>query len=550
MIRPLPVPPAACSLLDAGAVLAVLLGVISRFLPPTRAFRRGTGIGSALLGLLSVHVWLRGGDHRLVLIGAQLLHLLSSTHARLTWEALIAHLEAGAARLAPLSFALAIGLGTIALCLPVASTDGTPMSFIDALFTATSATCVTGLVVKDTATSFSTFGHWVILSLIQVGGLGTMTLSLSLIALFSPHTGRQREAISQVMSVPERVDVFAMMRFLLLSSFLCEGVGWLLLLACEGPPSPCGASPTFVALFHAVSAFCNAGFSLWPDSLERAPVPMILVVSMLVVLGGLGCVILRDVADSLVGRGGGLLPRRRGTRARALPRRVRLPGWRGLSLHTRLGLVTTGLLIGGGTLVFFLGEYDNTMRRLPFAEKILHAYFQSVTTRTAGFNTLDFARFSPALLFFACTLMLIGACPGGTGGGIKTTTAATLLLSLRSLLSPRGRLEAFGRSIPDSLFQRAVAITLAYLGVLSLGFFLLLVVEPLPPMRLLFEATSAIGTVGLSTGITSGLGATAKVILIGLMYVGRVGPLSLALMVGHQNPGARYRYPDGHVLVG
>lgn len=534
--------------LDGAALIALVLGAALRFLPPTRALRRCAGGLEAVLALAAGVQWLAGGDHRLPILVGHLVHLSSSTGARVLRERLVERIEAGAARLAPLSFAVAIATGTVILWLPVSTRQGTT-SFIDALFTATSATCVTGLIVQDTPTHFSSFGHWIILALMQMGGLGTMTLSLSLISAFARPSAREREAIVQVMSVSRRDDVFRMARFVAVVTVTCEGIGWLLLAAFSGPRSE-GSSRLFTALFHSVSAFCNAGFSLWSDSLVRAPIPVILTVSALVIGGGLGFVILRDLTDALQPRRSRGLPRRAegdAERPRARPQRR---GWKGLSLHARLGLATTGLLLLAGTGLVFFGEYDNTMRELSFGEKLVHAFFQSATTRTAGFNTLPLERFSPALLFGICMLMTIGACPGGTGGGIKTTTAATLALSLRSLLSPRNRLEAFGRTLPDTLFQRAVAITIAYLGVLFVGIFLLLVVEARPILDLLFEATSALGTVGLSTGITPDLGDVAKLILIGLMFAGRVGPLALALSIGEPGRTGRYRYPPGDVLVG
>jgi trk system potassium uptake protein TrkH len=538
--------------LDAGALAALLLGAVIRFLPPTRRFRRYAGGVEGVLAVVSAMEWSLGGDHRLPLLAGQVVHLASSTGGRVLRERLIARVEAGAARLAPLSFAIVIAVGTIALALPIASRDGSPTSFVDAAFTATSATCVTGLAVRDTPTHFSSFGHWIILALMQIGGLGTMTLSLSLIAILRPPSARQREALMQVMGGTERVDVFRMVRFIAVATLVFEVIGWGLLVVFPGPASPSGSGKVFVGLFHAVSAFCNAGFSLWPDSLERATIPALITVSVLIIGGGLGFPILHDLSGALLGRRAS-----RGTTAGGFDpnghervMRRRPGGWRGLSLHTRLGLVTTAFLIVGGAILVFFGEYDNTMRELPFGDKIAHAYFQSVTTRTAGFNSLPFGRFAPALLFAVCALMIIGACPGGTGGGIKTTTAASLVLSLRSLVSSRGRLEAFGRDLPDSLFQKAVAITLAYLGTLFLGVFLLLVIEPRPAMQLLFEATSALGTVGLSTGITPLLCVEAKLVLIALMFVGRVGPLALALSVGQSRPSGRYRYPSGDVIVG
>ncbi|MBN1425011.1 hypothetical protein JXA88_10675 [Candidatus Fermentibacteria bacterium] len=541
----------AAFVFDLATLGALLLGAVTRFLPPTRRFRRFSGLVEAALALLAATEWARGGDHRLLLLAGQIVHWASSTTARIVRERLVERIEAGAARLAPLSFASAIALGTVALCLPVATRDGAPTPVIDAFFTATSATCVTGLIVRDTPTHFSTFGHWVILSLIQIGGLGTMTLSLSLIAMFRRPSGRQRQALAQVLPSYRRSDVFGMVRFVALITVICEAVGWALLTAFPGPASPSGSGGLFVGLFHSVSAFCNAGFSLWSDSLEQASIPAVITVAVLIIVGGLGFPILKDLSDAFVPR----WRRRHRTVAPVFDDDMPLPhrrprGWRGLSLHTRLGLVTSGILIVTGAFLLFFAEYDNTMRAFPFGHKVVHAMFQSVTTRTAGFNTLHVARFSPALLFAVCLFMFIGASPGGTGGGIKTTTAAALILSLRSLLSQSARIETFGRSLPDVLFQRVVAISLASLGTLALGIFLLLVMEARPPMDLIFEAASALGTVGLSTGITPELGTEAKLVIIGLMFAGRVGPLTLALSVGDRRRVSRHTYPSGDVIVG
>lgn len=526
-------------ILDILAIISLAAAAILRLIFTTTTLRTRTGILGAIIAVFSFLRWLHTGDARLLVLCGQIVHLASSPGAENIRERLVQQMETRAARLVPLSFLICILAGTLLLSLPVSVRHHSAPPLVDALFTSTSATCVTGLIVHPTPTYFSGFGHWVILALIQAGGLGTMTLSLAVLLLFrSARMGRQRQALLDVLPGVRRAEIYHMVRFLFLVTFGAEALGWLALSLFGFPASPSGAGGAFLALFHAVSAFCNAGFSLYNDSLSRWPASSVLTIAGLVIIGGLGFIVLREFVHPMSWK---LIQRQTSASV----------WWSRLSLHTKMALITTAVLLVLGTTLVFYGEFDSSLREYAFGTKILHSFFQSVTMRTAGFNTIPIEALSPALLFGACLFMFIGACPGSTAGGIKTTTAAVLLLSLKSMISTRGTLEFHGRRVDERLFQKAVAIALTAMATLSLGIFLLLVVEAKPTLSLIFEAASAFGTVGLSTGITGDLSVQGKLIIIVLMYAGRVGPLTIALSLGMKTRSTpRHQYPTGNVLVG
>jgi trk system potassium uptake protein TrkH len=437
------------------------------------------------------------------------------------------------------SFAAAILVGTVLLMLPMAST-GKPLSWLEALFMSTSAVCVTGLAVVDPGTRLTGFGQGVLLALFQGGGLGIMTFAIFATAVVGRGLSlRDRAVLVDSMHHSQTHELRRLLRHVLRFTLIVEGAGALALWLRWRHQFDDAA---YQSVFHAVSAFCNAGFSLFPDSLVRfrADAWTNLVMGGLIVIGGLGFLVTFELRDWVFAR----------------LRRVRPPT---LSLQARLVFATsTGLLLAGFVGVLAL-EWNNTLGGLPLGERLLAAAFQSVTPRTAGFNTIDYGQAAATTLFFTILLMFVGASPGSTGGGVKTTSLALLLALVRSRARGSRRASAFHRAIPDPVMDRALTLTLLSGTLVALAILLLAVIElgSTPAVQskpqfiaLCFEVVSAFGTVGLSTGITATLSAPGQLLLVVLMLVGRVGPLTLALAVAGRRPRAHFRYAEENVMVG
>jgi len=441
------------------------------------------------------------------------------------------------ARLVALTFAATIIAGVVLLSLPAATTDGNGLPILDALFTATSATCVTGLAVNDISTALTPLGQTVIALLIQVGGLGIMTLSTA-IALF---LGR-RVSVSGQMAASQPIasrqlapNLQRMLRVVVLITVAVEVVGMLLLWPAFYERSGGDLLASLgKAAFHSISAFCNAGFSLQTDSLEsfRHSGMINLVVPTLIVLGGLGFVVFSDI----LGNG--------------LPRRRRRWGWRALQVHTRLVLVVSAVLILIGTAYIFFGEFDGVLSGLPLGEKLSSSFFLSVSSRTAGFNSLPTGRLADATLFVVILLMFVGGSPGSTAGGIKTTTLAILLFTIRTMTRGRQETEAFGRTIPRATVYTALTVTLLSLLLVVGATTILALTEDKGFIQVLFESVSAFATVGLSTGMTPELSDAGKVLITILMFVGRTGPLTLALALARRAQPSPVAYPEAEIQVG
>lgn len=439
------------------------------------------------------------------------------------------------------SFLGTILLGTLALMAPAATRDGTGASLSVAFFTATSATCVTGLTVVDTASHFSHFGHWVILVLIQVGGLGIMTITTTLAMMFRGSlSGRASGAMQEILEE----DTIAGFRNLVISMVLItvtvEALGAFALYPAfatgfDGQPLEVGQR-IFHAVFHSVSAFCNAGMALYPDNLMRfvgSPGVNVTVMA-LIILGGLGFPVIISLLN-----------------ARRWWRHGVRGAWSFIPVHARVVLQTSALLVVTGASAFLLLEWGGALSGQPLDAKVWASLFQSVTLRTAGFNTVDFAAIGTPMLLLCLVFMFIGGSPGGTAGGIKTTTAAVLYLTFRALLRGRSEVEVHGRSLPAQNVYRAAAVTVISLGLLFTLALLLLAAEPHLPFRdVLFEAVSAFGTVGLSTGITGQLSGTGRVLVCALMFVGRLGPFTLALAVGAAGARGTFNLPSTKIVVG
>ncbi len=442
-------------------------------------------------------------------------------------------------RLVVTSFAVLILVGTVFLSFPAAA-GAEPVSPIDALFTATSAACVTGLIVLDTPAAFSTFGHGVILALIQVGGLGIMVLSTFATLLLGGHLGlRGERALTEMLELETAPTAYRLTRFIVLATLAVEGLaaaGLASLFALRGE-APLEA--LWNGVFHAVSAFCNAGFALHSDSLvgfQDSP-PVLLLMAALIVLGGLGFSLLAALGAHWKARFG--KDRRPGAAPPLLP------------TQARVVLAVSAVLLAGGTVLFAVLEWDGALAGLSVADKLVNALFQSVTLRTAGFNSVGFAVLAPATLVFMMAFMFIGASPGSTGGGVKTTTLAVLLAAIRATAGSREPARLFGREVPRDVVYRSLAILVISGLVVVCGVFVLVLFESQPFLRLLFEVVSAFGTVGLSMGATAELGPMGKLIIIVIMFTGRIGPLTLALLLGTGRSGPPVvHYPETRLMVG
>lgn len=435
------------------------------------------------------------------------------------------------ARLIALSFFLVILIGAGLLMLPIAS-KGAPAAPLDALFTATSATCVTGLIVCDTFTGWTTFGQIVIITLIQLGGLGFMTV----ITLVSFAVGKRlslydRKVLMQSAGNTTLNGVGGLIRRIVPFTFVFELTG-AALLATRFVPAFGWGRGLYASVFHAISAFCNAGFDLMgmrePYSSLTSFVadPVVnLTVCLLIVIGGLGFLVWRDV----------------------LRCRFRFSRFQ---LHTKLVLVTSGILILAGWALFLLFERNASMASLTWPQRVLASLFQSVSPRTAGFNTVDLSALSESGNLLTDVLMLIGGSPGSTAGGIKTTTVAVLFLSAVASAKGRMRVNAFRFSVDRETLRQASSVVMIYLSLALLSVLTLCAIEPFSMKEILFEVCSAVGTVGLSMGITPQLGAVSRVILILLMYAGRLGGLTFVLLFSQRRSDPPLERPAGKILIG
>jgi len=427
------------------------------------------------------------------------------------------------------SFLLLTLAGSVALTLPVAAAGPDPIAPVDALFTAASASCVTGLIVLDTPRDLSLVGQAVVLLLLQAGGLNIMVLSTFAAILLGRGLGLKGEhALGEVLDLQTGGSPTRLIRFIVVTTLSVEAVGAVAITLVYLRHGHGTVDAVWKGIFHSVSAFCNAGFALQSDSLlgfQRDPL-MLLVVATLIVLGGLGFAVL--ALPWLRSRGG---------------RRV------GLASQARLVLGATAVLVAGGAVLLLLTEWDRSLDGLPFHDRVVNALFQSVTTRTAGFNSVDLAALQPASVLLMMVLMFVGASPGGTGGGIKTTTAVVLLSSILAIARGRQTVVLLGRRVPLETMYRSAAIATVAALVVVVGTGLLLATQEGRFEVLLFEAVSAFGTVGLSLGATTHLDTFGKLVVAALMLAGRVGPLSLALLLGHQRP-SRVEYPEARIMVG
>ncbi len=425
-----------------------------------------------------------------------------------------------------LGFAGAIMAGALLLQLPWSTADGRGLPLVDALFTATSAVCVTGLSVIYVGTGLSGFGQVVVLLLIQIGGLGIMTLSTMAAVLIGKRIGlAERLTMKEAIGVDELAGLVRLVRVVVMAALAIQGAGAILLTVRFARDFPL-AQAAWYGVFHAVSAFNNAGLSLFATSLQAyvGDLWVNLVFMALIVLGGIGFYVLADVW-------------RNGRR---------------LSLHSQLVIWLSAGLILTGMAIILGAEWGNpaTLGSLPPGERLLAAAFQSITPRTAGFNTVPIGQFRDGTLLVLIVLMVIGASPGSTGGGIKTTTFWVLLASVHAILTGREEVVVFQRRLSRLATDKALVILVLTLTVLLATTALLTVTEAMPFRDVLFEAVSAFGTVGLSTGITPQLSVLGRLVLPLTMFVGRLGPITVALAVAQRRRVAGVRYPEDRVMVG
>ncbi len=448
------------------------------------------------------------------------------------------YVRIGPSGLLVLSFIFIILAGTGLLLLPEMTVAG--INPIDALFTSTSACCVTGLVVVDTAYCFTLKGKTVIMMLIQVGGLNIVSFATLFATFYRNSSGvRMQSLIKDMVSTDKLSNTRTLIRKIFIYSIFIEIAGALLLfitwpneMIFKGIEEK-----IYFSIFHSVSAFNNAGFGLFTDNLYdisvRHAYNLQLVIAALIFLGGIGFIVLEDVFG------------RDNIRER---RRIR---WKKLQTHSRIALYTSLILVVAGAVVFYLIEYKSSISGYGIYGSIVSSVFQSVTCRTAGFNSVDFTHLGQPVLIFMVFLMFVGASPGGTGGGIKTTTFSVILRSALSTIQGRKNVEIVKHTISNDTISRAFSIALFSISLIFISTFMLSITEPDKSfLSLIFEEVSAFGTVGLSTGITSSLSFAGKSIIILTMYIGRIGTLTLAMAITKRVVFTNYRYSEINVLVG
>ena len=429
-------------------------------------------------------------------------------------------------------FALIILLGSVLLALPCATQTGQGIGWFDGLFTSTSAVCVTGLVVRDTGTTFNLFGQLVLLCLIEVGGLGFMTFATLVFRILGRQISlKERMLIRESLNESGTGGMDSLIRWVAVSAFTVQGMGALVLcirfIPLYGP-----LKGAYYSIFHAVSAFCNAGFDLFGNysSLTgfRGDALINLTIMAIIIIGGLGFGVLRNLLDRKKGHY--------------------------FFLQTRLVLVTYASLLVFGCLFVLIAEWGNpeTLGGLPFGEKLLAALFQSVTLRTAGFNTINQQAMYPATKLVSSILMIIGASPASAGGGIKVTTFAVIILAVRMTVRRDNGIVIFRRSIPDDIVRRAQAVAAIAVAIAVTDIIVISLLQPeLDFMDLVMECASAMGTVGVSAFGSASLNTVSRIMIIFTMYLGRIGPLTMALALG-QKRGSKglVQYPEGNIMIG
>lgn len=484
--------------------------------------------------LVLTHLWSTQTELPHIHIVLLQMYILSNIGRKfIAFSQYIARFSASPAKVIVVSFAGVILAGSWLLMLPKATT--TPIRYIDAFFTSTSAVCVTGLIVVDTATAYTRFGQLIVLGLIQVGGLGIMTITAFFSLLIGQRmSGREQVLLGDAMSTERYSQLGKVIHSALLTTLIAEACGcFILFLRWRSEFAP--GLALYTAFFHSISAFCNAGFSTFSSSLMNyaADITINLTICGLIILGGLGFETHRNIQSFIVVT----LARKKSFR---------------FSLQTKIVLIVTAILLLTGMFSFWALERNHdVLRPYSFGHQMLISFFQSVTPRTAGFNTIDYGKLQPATLMTQIFLMFIGVGPGSTGGGIKVTTLAILVMTVIFAARGRTRVELFKRTMPVTILYQTIVVFTMYLVISLVVSTLLMITESHSrPIDFLFETNSALGTVGLSTGVTSGLSDLGKSLLILTMYLGRVGPFTTALAIGRRQLTEQYRYPEERIQIG
>ena len=434
-----------------------------------------------------------------------------------------------------LGFSGVIFLGGLLLALPIASQDGNSIGFLNALFTATSAVCVTGLIVADTATQWTLFGQIVIISLIQIGGLGFMTVTTMLALIIKKKIYlKERLLIQESLNQFDLSGLVRLTKYVLLITFIIEGFGALLLSTVFIPQFGL-LKGIWYSIFHGISSFCNAGFDLMGGVSGKYSnlvsyvdnITINITICSLIVLGGLGFPVILDI--------------------------LRTRRFSKFSVHSKIVLTATSILIITGTLLILAIEYNNpdTLGNLSTKGKLLGALFQSITTRTAGFNTLDLTKLNQASTVVMIILMFIGASPASTGGGIKTTTLAVLILTVKTFIVGKEDVEVYNRRISYSLVNKAIGIFFIAITIVVTATLILTIFEPkFDVVQSLYEVVSALATVGLTIGGSFNLTALGKVVIMLCMFIGRVGSLTILIAIAARGNKQIIRYPEEKIIIG
>ncbi len=463
----------------------------------------------------------------------QILVLLTVVAGAIRLNSRLTAIQAHPGKILVGSFMVIIFFGTLLLMLPRSTVSPGNMPLLDALFTSTSAVCVTGLIVVDTGSYFTHFGQAVILALIQIGGLGIMTLASALTLFLRQNSASIREKIvlGEIMNISQLNLIGTALRRIVLLTFAVEAIGSMILMFLWAGEDWTKTELIYTAVFHSVSAFCNAGFSTFSDSLCRysTNLPVVLVFAALITLGGLGFVVLMDI-------GGRKILEKNSRRSK-------------LRLQTKLVLATSAILFVGGMFAFYVLDINRTG-----LERFSAALFNSVTARTAGFNTVSISMLSVPYSMILILLMFIGASPGSTGGGIKTTTLAVMCIRVSSIIRGKNRMSVFRKRLSNIAVSRAVVVLMFSFSVVFFSTLLLTITEAgdlrLGFMDLLFEEVSAFATVGLSCGITSELSSWGRIIIIASMFIGRLGPLTLAFAISAPGSEEKIEYPRENIMIG
>ncbi|MGL4108210.1 TrkH family potassium uptake protein [Clostridium sp. LP20] len=432
-----------------------------------------------------------------------------------------------------IGFIMVIFIGAILLSLPISSVNGEPTRFLDSLFTSTSAVCVTGLVTVDTGTHWNYFGQTVIIILIEIGGLGFMSFTTFLAILLGKKiTLRKRLVMQEAMNTFSIQGLVKMVKYVLGFTFSVQLFG-ALLISTQFITEYGVLKGIFFSVFHSISAFCNAGFDIIGNfnSLTgySSNTVIMLTITILIIIGGLGFTVWMEIYS------------------------YNYKGIKKISVHTKIVLLVTSVLVIGGTIFMFLLEYKNpeTLASMGIKDKVMNSLFAAVTPRTAGFNSISTDGMTNAGKFLTIILMFIGGSPGSTAGGLKTATVGLVVLTVISVIKGREDTEAFGRRFSKELIYKAFALLIIAMGLVIVVTMVLSITEPNESfIDLLYEASSAFGTAGLTTGVTQRLSGVGKVIIMITMYCGRVGPLTVALAFANKRRKSGYKYPEGKILIG